>query len=100
MLPSRKARALVILDGAFDGNVSDLRSCAVCFARVRLAGCQPSLRSRPRASWALTAQRILLDGLARDAGIFALAGKLAPLHPRDDTSPWSASWARMSGTGA
>ena len=30
---------------------------------------------------------MLLDGLARDADIFQLAGELAPLHPRDDTFP-------------
>ena len=35
----------------------------------------------------MTARRVLLDGLARDADIFALASELAPLHPRDDTFP-------------
>ena len=35
----------------------------------------------------MTARRVLLDGLARDADIFELAGELAPLHPRDNTVP-------------
>ena len=35
----------------------------------------------------MTARRILLDGLARDADIFELASELAALHPRDDTFP-------------
>ena len=35
----------------------------------------------------MTARRVLLDGLARDADIFELAGELAPLHPRDNTFP-------------
>ena len=33
----------------------------------------------------MTARRVLLDGLARDADIFELASELAPLHPRDNT---------------
>ena len=35
----------------------------------------------------MTARRILLDGLARDADIFELVSELAPLHPRDNTFP-------------
>ena len=35
----------------------------------------------------MTARRVLLDGLARDADVFELASELAPLHPRDDTFP-------------
>jgi hypothetical protein len=35
----------------------------------------------------VTARRVLLDGLARDADISELAGELAPLHPRDNTFP-------------
>ena len=31
----------------------------------------------------MTARRVLLDGLARDADIFELVSELAPLHPRD-----------------
>ena len=35
----------------------------------------------------MTAPRVLLDGLARDADIFELVSELAPLHPRDNTFP-------------
>jgi hypothetical protein len=35
----------------------------------------------------MTASRVLLDGLARDADIFELVSELALLHPRDDTFP-------------
>ena len=35
----------------------------------------------------MTARRVLLDGLARDADIFDLVSELAPLHPRDSTLP-------------
>ena len=35
----------------------------------------------------MTARRVLLDGLARDADIVQLVSELAPLHPRDDTFP-------------
>ena len=35
----------------------------------------------------MTARRVLLDGLARDADIFELISELAPLHPRDNTFP-------------
>jgi hypothetical protein len=35
----------------------------------------------------VTARRTLLDGLARDADIFALVSELAPLHARDNTFP-------------
>ena len=39
-------------------------------------------RKRPTPEDAVTARRMLLDGLARDADIFQLASELAPLHPR------------------
>jgi hypothetical protein len=42
---------------------------------------------RPTAENAVTARRVLLDGLARDADVFELAAELAPLHPRDETFP-------------
>jgi hypothetical protein len=35
----------------------------------------------------VTARRVLLDGLARDADIFELVSELAPRHPRDNTFP-------------
>ena len=35
----------------------------------------------------MTARRVLLDGLARNADIFELVSELAPLHPRDNTFP-------------
>ena len=35
----------------------------------------------------MTARRVLLDGLARDADILELVSELAPLHPRDNTFP-------------
>ncbi len=35
----------------------------------------------------MTARQTLLDGLARDADIFELVSKLAPLHPRNNTFP-------------
>ena len=44
-------------------------------------------RNRPTPEGAVTARRVLLDGLARDADIFALVSELAPLHPRDNTFP-------------
>jgi hypothetical protein len=44
-------------------------------------------RKRPTAEDTDTARRILLDGLARDADIFDLAGEFAPLHPRNNTFP-------------
>jgi hypothetical protein len=36
---------------------------------------------------AVTARRVLLDGIARDADIFQLVSELAPLHLRDNTFP-------------
>jgi hypothetical protein len=42
---------------------------------------------RPTPEDAMTARRILLDGLARDADLGELASELAPLHPRNDTFP-------------
>ena len=47
-------------------------------------------RKRPAPGDAATARQILLDGLARDADIFELLSKLAPLHPRDNTFPGEA----------
>ena len=44
-------------------------------------------RNRPTAEDAVTARRVLLGGLARDADIFELLSELAPLHPRNDTFP-------------
>jgi hypothetical protein len=44
-------------------------------------------RNQPTLGDAVTARRVLIDGLARDAGIFELLGELAPLHPRNDTFP-------------
>jgi hypothetical protein len=35
----------------------------------------------------VTARRILLDGLARDADIFEQVTELTPLHPRNNTFP-------------
>ena len=35
----------------------------------------------------MTARRVLLDGLAREADIFELVSELAALHPRDNTFP-------------
>src|SRR5262249_4987029 len=42
---------------------------------------------RPTPEDTVTARRVLLDGLARDADIFEMVSGLAPLHPRDDTFP-------------
>ena len=44
-------------------------------------------RKRPTTGDTVTARRILLDGLARDADIFELVSELAPLHPRNNTFP-------------
>jgi hypothetical protein len=44
-------------------------------------------RKRPTAENAVTARRMLLDGLARDTDIFEVLGGLASLHPRNDTFP-------------
>ncbi|HEV2252808.1 MAG TPA: hypothetical protein VGS06_06405 [Streptosporangiaceae bacterium] len=44
-------------------------------------------RKRPAPEDTMTARRVLLDGLARDADIFELASELAPLHPRDNAFP-------------
>ena len=44
-------------------------------------------RKRPTPEDTVTARRVLLDGLARDADIFQLVSELAPLHPRDNTFP-------------
>jgi hypothetical protein len=44
-------------------------------------------RKRPTPWDTVTARRVLLDGLARDADIFELVSELAPLHPRDNTFP-------------
>jgi hypothetical protein len=42
---------------------------------------------RPTPQDAEVARQILLDGLARGTEVFALAGELAPLHPRGNTFP-------------
>jgi hypothetical protein len=44
-------------------------------------------RKQPTPADTVTARRVLLDGLARDADIFELVSELAPLHPRDNTFP-------------
>jgi hypothetical protein len=44
-------------------------------------------RKQPAPEDTVTARRVLLDGLARDADIFELVSELAPLHPRDNTFP-------------
>ena len=44
-------------------------------------------RKRPTPEDTVTARRVLLDGLARDADIFGLVSELAPLHSRDNTFP-------------
>jgi len=44
-------------------------------------------RKRPTPEDTATARQTLLDGLADDVDIFALASELAPLHPRDNTFP-------------
>ena len=44
-------------------------------------------RKRPAPEDTATARQTLLDGLARDVGIFELVSELAPLHPRDNTFP-------------
>jgi len=35
----------------------------------------------------MTVRHALLDGLARDAGIFEVLSELARMHPRNDTFP-------------
>jgi hypothetical protein len=45
------------------------------------------VRKRPAPQDAVTARRVLLDGLARDADVGELVTGLAPLHPRDNTFP-------------
>ena len=59
-------------------------------------------RKRPTPEDSVTARRVLLDGLARDADIFELVSELAPLHPRDTPSPARRSSAsrRTRWTGA
>jgi hypothetical protein len=44
-------------------------------------------RKRPTLEDTMTARRVLLDGLARDADVFDLVSELAPLHPRNNTFP-------------
>jgi hypothetical protein len=41
---------------------------------------------RPTPQDAVIVRRILLDGLARDVGLFDLLSELAPLHPRNNTT--------------
>ena len=45
------------------------------------------VRKRPTPGDTVTARRVLLGGLARDADISGLVSELAPLHPRDNTFP-------------
>ena len=47
----------------------------------------PPVRKRPTPEDTVTARRILLDGLARDADVLELVSELTPLHPRDNTFP-------------
>jgi hypothetical protein len=44
-------------------------------------------RKRPTDEDAVTARRVLLDGLSRNANIFEVLSQLEPLHPRNDTFP-------------
>jgi hypothetical protein len=44
-------------------------------------------RKRQTPEDTMTAWRVLLDGLARDADMFELVSELAPLHPRNNTFP-------------
>jgi hypothetical protein len=44
-------------------------------------------RKRPAPQDAVTARRVLLDGLADGTGMSGLLGELEPLHPRNDTFP-------------
>jgi hypothetical protein len=44
-------------------------------------------RKRQTPEEAVTARRALLDELARDADLFEVLSRLAPLHPRNDTFP-------------
>lgn len=44
-------------------------------------------RKRPTPQDADAARQLLLDGLARGTELSELVGKLAPLHPRDNTFP-------------
>jgi hypothetical protein len=45
------------------------------------------VRNLPTAQDAMTARRILLDGLADDVDMFEILDRLAPLHPRNNTFP-------------
>ena len=53
-------------------------------------------RKRPTDEDAVTARRVLLDGLSRDADIFEVLSQLEPLHPRNDTFPGEA-FLRLAG---
>jgi hypothetical protein len=44
-------------------------------------------KKRPTNEDAVTARRVLLDGLVRDADVLELVSELALLHPRDNTFP-------------
>jgi len=56
-------------------------------AAVLAYGLGMPARKLPTPQDAAAARRMLLDGLARDAGIVELASELAPLHPRNNTFP-------------
>ena len=44
-------------------------------------------RKRPTDEDAVTARRVLLDGLSRGSDLFEVLSRLEPLHPRNDTFP-------------
>ena len=50
-------------------------------------GLDMPVRRRAAPQDAVTARRVLLGGLARDADIVDLVSELAPLHPRGGTFP-------------
>ncbi len=66
--------------GGLGGNPDPAASAVPC-------GRGMAARRRPAPEDAVTARRVLLDGLANGTGIFGLAGELEPLHPRNDTFP-------------
>jgi hypothetical protein len=51
-------------------------------------------RSAPEDT--VTARRVLIDGLARDADTFELASELASLHPRNNTFPGGGDAAEVA----
>jgi hypothetical protein len=73
-------------DGASHADASEPRKGCPAVYHLVYGRDMPG-RKRPTPEDAMTARRLLLDGLARDADIDELAGELAPLHPRNDTFP-------------